>query len=130
MSDASTIRMLRPFRQRVGSPMFLADHFQSPPENFHNSEFVEQDIIRSEEDIAVPVPDITSGSRHNESTRFVNKQYEPAIYMEQGVIQSFHQMDGRRARTRSRIRTTRPTRRWKRRTSARNSSRRFGAPSS
>ena len=93
MSNASTIRMLKPFRQRVGAPMFLAGMFQSPAENYHTSERVEQDIIRSEEDIAVPVPDLSSGGRQNEATKYVNKSYLPPIYDEIGTVQSYHQIN-------------------------------------
>jgi hypothetical protein len=60
------------------------------PRNFHNTEKVELDIIRDEEDIAIVVQDLSAGARHNESTLYTNKAFTPPIYKEQGAINAYN----------------------------------------
>jgi major capsid protein E len=90
MSDTSTTRMIEMYMEEAEAPMFLSGFFQSPPRNFHNSEKVELDIIRDEEDIAVVIQDLTAGARHNESTLYTNKAFTPPIFKEQGAIHAFN----------------------------------------
>ena len=79
MSDASTKKMIEVFMQDRGATMFLTGFFRTRPENFHNSETVEIDIVRSGEDIAIPVKD---GSGYNVQTldSFTNKEFKPPVY--------------------------------------------------
>jgi len=48
MSGTTTTRMIRAYNQMAQPTLFLSGLFQSPPENFHSSEEVEIDIIRSD----------------------------------------------------------------------------------
>lgn len=79
MPDDATLRFLKPLERTVGAPMFLSGFFQTPPENFHLSEKVTSDVIRNEPRIAVPVKSLKSGARQVELSKFVNKEYLPAI---------------------------------------------------
>lgn len=69
--------------------MFLASFFRSPPENFHNSEEVEIDIDRSEEDIATVITDLSTGTNVNSFDGYTNKSFKPPIYDESGTLNAF-----------------------------------------
>jgi hypothetical protein len=56
--------------------------FESPPQNFHNSESVEIDIIRSEEDVAIAIEDLSAGYRMNQADLYTNKEFVPPIFKE------------------------------------------------
>lgn len=87
MSDNSTTMMLERFKLEVGTPGFFGSMFTTKPQNVHTTEKVEIDVIREEEDIAVPVQSITSSYRDNERDKFVNKGFTPPIIKEQfGVV--------------------------------------------
>lgn len=86
MSDATTKVMLEAYRQEPEPVMFLSGKFQSPRRNFHNSEEVEIDIVRSGEDIAIAVQALGAGRRMNQEDLFTNKGYKPPIFREGGVI--------------------------------------------
>ncbi len=92
MSDASTIRMLEMYVEESEAPMFLSGFFQSPPRNFHNTEFVELDIVRDDEDVAIVVQDLTAGARQNEASTYTNKQFKPPIFDEEGTITAYDLM--------------------------------------
>jgi hypothetical protein len=89
MSDASTTKLIRMYMEEAEAPMFLSGFFQSPPENFHNTEKVEIDILRDDEDIAIVVTDLTTGSRENEVTKYTNKGFTPPIFDESGRITAY-----------------------------------------
>lgn len=86
MSDASTSKFIRMYAEEAEAPGFLAGFFQSPPENFHDTEKVEQDVIRDDMKVAIPVPGLASGGRQNEANKYVNKGYTPAIFKEEVSI--------------------------------------------
>lgn len=92
MSDATTVRLLEAYRQQSGAPRFLSGYFQSPARNFHNSEEVELDILREDEEIAVAIHDITTGPRMNESTEYTSKRFKPPIFKEAGPVSSYSLM--------------------------------------
>ena len=89
MSDASTTRMISMYLERASAPMFLSGWFQSPPENFHNTEYVEIDIQRDDEQVAIAITDLTAGPRQNENTVFTNKRFKPPIFDEEIGISAF-----------------------------------------
>jgi hypothetical protein len=89
MSNETTRRMIRAYNQVAAPVMFLAGFFQSPPENFHNSEEVEIDITRSGEDVAIVIQDISAGYRMNSADIFTNKSFKPPIFKEALPINSF-----------------------------------------
>jgi hypothetical protein len=87
MSTNSTTVMLERFRLEAGTPGFFGNIFTTKPRGVHTTENVEIDVIREEEDIAVPVQSITSSYRDNERSKFVNKGFPPPILKEQfGVV--------------------------------------------
>jgi len=92
MSDATTVRMLNAYRQLTGSQRFLSSFFGSPESNFHNTEHVEIDITREDEEVAIAVHDITVGPRMNESTVYTNKRLTPPIYKEMGPVSAWSLM--------------------------------------
>lgn len=86
MSDATTKVMLAAYEQDAEPTMFLSGMFQSPRRNFHNSEEVEIDIVRSEEDISIAIQDLSTGARLNSEDIYTNKGFVPPIHKEAGPI--------------------------------------------
>lgn len=86
MSTATTKVMLAGYQARRRPTMFLTGMFQAPAENFHNSEEVEIDIMRSEEDISIAITDLSTGARLNSEDDYTNKSFKPPIHKEKGAI--------------------------------------------
>lgn len=86
MSDAITKVMLQGYQARRMPTAFLTGMFQAPPENFHDSEEVEIDIMRSAEDIAIAIVDLSTGARLNSEDVYTNKSFKPPIHKEKGAI--------------------------------------------
>lgn len=91
MSDKSTTRLIAPYLEEATAPLFLSGLFQSPPQNFFNSEKIEYDIMRDGEDVAVPLPDVTHDPREIEASKYSNKSLTPPIFDEAGTIAAFDQ---------------------------------------
>ncbi len=89
MSDATTRRMLAAYNQTASPTLFMSGMFQSPQQNFHNSEEVEVDIIRDEEDVAIVIQDLSAGSRMNSADIYTNKGFKPPVFDESFPINSF-----------------------------------------
>jgi len=89
MSDTVTKRLLRVYLQMAMPTLFLSGKFQSPPENFHSSEEVEIDIIRSDEEVSIVVQDLSTGYRMNSDNIYTNKGFKPPINKEAIAINSF-----------------------------------------
>lgn len=89
MSGTTTTRMIRAYVQMAPPTLFLSGFFQSPAENFHTSEEVEIDIVRSDEDISIVVQDLSTGYRMNSEDLYTNKGFKPPIYKEALPINSF-----------------------------------------
>lgn len=86
MSNATTKVMLTGYQARRRPTMFLTGMFQAPAENYHNSEEVEIDIMRSGEDISIAIVDLSTGARLNSEDDFTNKSFKPPIHKEKGAI--------------------------------------------
>lgn len=86
MSNETTKVMLRGYQARRMPTLFLTGMFQAPAENFHNSEEVEIDIMRSGEDISIAIVDLSTGARLNSEDDFTNKSFKPPIHKEKGSI--------------------------------------------
>ncbi len=82
MSDVTTKQMLRVYEQMAAPLMFLSGFFTSPPENFHTTEEIELDIIRSEEELSIVIQDLSVGHRMNSSDIYTNKNFKPPIHKE------------------------------------------------
>jgi hypothetical protein len=89
MSNTATKKMLRKYEERQPVTMFFSSLFQSPLENFHNSETVEIDIERSDEDVAIVVTDLSTGYRMNESSLYTNKEFTPPLFKEAFAINAY-----------------------------------------
>jgi hypothetical protein len=89
MSDTSTNHIIDMYLEEASAPMFLSGFFRSPPQNFHTSEFIEIDIVRDNEDVAIVIQDLTVAPRHNELTLYTNKRFTPPIFDEEGAISSY-----------------------------------------
>ena len=89
MSGTRTARMITAYEQQAAPTLFLSGLFQSPPQNFHNSEEVEIDIVRSDEDISIVVQDLSTGYRWNSVDDFTNKAFKPPIHKEAVPLNSF-----------------------------------------
>lgn len=89
MSDSTTRRMITVYNQMAGVTLFLSGMFRSPAENFHNSEEVEIDIIRSDEEVSIVVQNLSTGYRENSDDLYTNKAFKPPINKEKITISSF-----------------------------------------
>lgn len=92
-SNATTRKMLRLFEQAPKQPAaHFSGMFQAPPENFYNTEEVEIDIERSEEDVAIVVHDMSVDANFNSTGIYDNKEFKPPIFKEGFVVDSFKLM--------------------------------------
>ena len=82
MSGSTTKKMLSLYSERRPPTMFLTRFFRITADSFFESETVEFDIMRSEEDVAIAVTDLASGNRLSEATQYTNKEITPPIYKE------------------------------------------------
>lgn len=89
MSNAVTRRMIAAYFQDATPVMFLSGFFQTPSINFHNSEEVEIDIQRSDEDVATVITDLSTGANVNSFDGYTNKSFKPPVYDESAPINAF-----------------------------------------
>jgi len=89
MSTEKTKKMLKAYAQSAPPSLFLSGMFQSPPENFHNSESVEIDIMRDDEDVAIAIDDLSTGYRYSADEVFTNKEFTPPIFKEAFAINAY-----------------------------------------
>ncbi len=80
MSDESTTKMVSVYEQTLDRPRYFSSHFATTPDSFHNADKVEYDVVRQGQDIAVPVPDATSGPRLVEEKKWVNYELTPVVF--------------------------------------------------
>ena len=89
MSNDITKRMLRAYQENAIPSMFLSGLFQSPPQNFHNTEEIEIDIERNDENVSIVIEDMSAGYRRNSANLFTNKSFIPPVHKESVAINSF-----------------------------------------
>ena len=89
MSDSATKKMISAFNKEAPTSLFLTSLFQARPENYHNSEEVEVDIMRSGEDVAIVVVDPSTGYRMNQADLYTNKSFKPPMFKEAVPINAF-----------------------------------------
>lgn len=89
MSTAITKRMVRVY-DKLTPPLtpFFSGMFVSPQENFHNSESVELDIMRTNEDVAIAIHDLSTGYRYNSDDIYTNKEIKSPVYKEAIALNS------------------------------------------
>lgn len=88
MSGKNTARMIGAYYQEAEPTSFFAGMFRARPENFHNSEEVEIDIVRSDEEVSIVVQDLSTGYRMNSEDLYTNKGFKPPIHKEAVVVNS------------------------------------------
>lgn len=89
MSGIVTKRMISAYIQMAQPTLFLSGLFQSRPENFHSSEEVEIDIVRSDEDVSIAIQDLSTGYRMNSEDLYTNKGFKPPIHKEAISLNAF-----------------------------------------
>lgn len=87
--DAITRRLIAAYFEEGMPTMFLSGFFQSPPQNFHNSEKVEIDIERSGEDVATVIVDLQTGANVNTFDGYTNKEFTPPVFDEGSTLNAF-----------------------------------------
>jgi len=81
--------MLRAYADGAPPTLFLSGMFQAPPENFHNSQSVEIDIQRDDEDVAIAIDDLSTGYRYSAEELYTNKEFTPPKFKEAFAIQAY-----------------------------------------
>lgn len=90
MSGTTTRRLISAYYQEPAAPTsYFTGMFRALAENFHSSEEVELDIVRSEEDVSIVVQDLSTGYRMNSEDLYTNKSFKPPIHKEAVPINSF-----------------------------------------
>lgn len=90
MSGTTTRRMISAYFQEPAAPtQYFTGMFRALPENFHASEEVELDIVRSEEDVSIVIQDLSTGYRMNSEDLYTNKSFKPPIHKEALPLNSF-----------------------------------------
>ncbi len=89
MSGNTTLRLLTAYFQEAAPTSYFTSKFQARPENFHTSEQIEIDIVRSNEDVSVVIEDLSTGYRMNSNDLYTNKGFKPPIHKEAVPINSF-----------------------------------------
>lgn len=82
MSDENRKHMIEAYFQTAPVTSFFSNQFRSPASNFYTSESVELDIVRTDEEVAIAVQDITAGWRNNSADLFTNKEFIPPVFKE------------------------------------------------
>jgi len=90
MSDKLTKKMLPVYESMASPTLFLSGLFQSPASNFYNSEEVEIDVVRYDEEISIVIQDLSTGGRNNKMDLYTNKRFKAPIHKEKTTINSFN----------------------------------------
>lgn len=89
MSGNTTRRMISAYYQEASPTAFFSGMFAARPENFHSSEEIEIDIVRSEEDVSIVIQDLSTGYRMNSDDLYTNKGFKPPIHKEAIPLNAF-----------------------------------------
>lgn len=84
MAQAYTTKMLRLYQQMpdIARNMFLSSFFVTRPEDIVESDFIEFDILRTDEDMAPVLTDISTGANITAADVFTNKRIKPPAFRE------------------------------------------------
>ena len=89
MSTTRTKTMLESYTQVRRPTYYLSSFFQTPASNFYNTEEVQLDCERSQEDVAIAIQDRSTGYRANADDVYTNKSFKAPIYKESITVNSF-----------------------------------------
>jgi hypothetical protein len=81
--------MIRAYTQDAEPTLFLSSKFQTPEDNFYNTQEVEIDIVRSEEDVSIAITDMSTGYRMNSADVYTNKSFIAPVHKEAFPINAF-----------------------------------------
>jgi len=81
--------MIAAYYQEAEPVAFFSGMFSARPENFHSSEEIEIDIVRSDEDVSIAIQDLSTGYRYNSEDLYTNKAFKPPIHKEAMPLNSF-----------------------------------------
>lgn len=87
MSDATTRKLVKAYFQDAEPSLFMSSIFLARPENYHNSQSVEIDIIRHGEAVAVVQRD-GNGAHMNTFDNVTNKSFIPPVTKEACAIRA------------------------------------------
>jgi len=90
MSNETTRQMMEAYIEGNSVTRFFSSQFQSPRRNFHNSESIEFDIVRGQEEISVVIQDLSTGYRDNSTDIYTNKSFIPPIHKEKVTLNAFN----------------------------------------
>lgn len=79
MSDNVTKKMIELYDQEAPRGMFLTSFARTPRENFHESEEVEVDVVRNNEDIAPVITNLAGGPNLHSEDTYTNKKFTPPV---------------------------------------------------
>lgn len=85
----ATKRMIAAYNQEAEPTRFFTGMFRAPPENYHDSEEIEVDVMRSDEDVSVVIQDLSAGYRRNSHDEYTNKAFKPPIHKEAAPLNAF-----------------------------------------
>jgi len=89
MSDNITRRLISAYYKEAGTTAFISGMFRARPENFYDGEKVEVDIVRSEEDVAIVVQDLSSNHRMNSFDQYTSKEFTAPVLKEGVPLNSY-----------------------------------------
>lgn len=88
MSGKATKHMIALLQISLMPVTYLTGKFQAPRRNFYDGKSIEMDIVRSGEDIAPVVTDMSTGSNFSSLKEFTNKEYTAPAFSEAVPIES------------------------------------------
>jgi len=88
-TDIVTKKLIELYNSEAEPTRFLTGFFRTPSENFHNSQEVELDIIRSDEEVSVVIQDLSQGYRMNSNDIYTTKSFIPPIHQEALPINAY-----------------------------------------
>lgn len=88
-----TTKLLRMYEQSRSPQGFLSGFFRVDSESFHNSRQIAYDVQRYDEDIAVPVSDVSTGYHENSTDDFDSKEFTVPAYKEAFPVKAIDQIN-------------------------------------
>ena len=76
----TTTKLLKKYEQSRQPQGFLSSFFTVDSESFHTSSEVAYDVIRTEEDVAVPLPDKSTGYHEISMDQYTAKEFKVPVY--------------------------------------------------
>jgi hypothetical protein len=88
-----TTKMMSMYEQSRSPQGFLRGFFRTDLESFHNSREVAYDVQRFDEDIAVPVADVSAGYHEHSADDFNTKEFKVPAYKDAFPVKAIDQLN-------------------------------------